>query len=85
VENRVEPRKTECRSSQPEARRSISRSATGTFVAFFNYYTPTFALGVKTGNWHVFPIDNPVVRRKIAIAGARALSFPPRLMRGNRQ
>ena len=44
-----------------------------------------FVSGVKTGYRHVFPIDNPVVGRKIAIAGARALSFPPRLMRGNRQ
>jgi len=60
------------------------RTRTGTFVAFFNYYTRTLALSVKTGNWHVFPIDNPLTSARIGIAGARALSFPPRLMRGFR-
>jgi hypothetical protein len=39
-----------------------------------------FASGAKTGNWHVFPIDNPVAWARMAIAGARALSFPPRLI-----
>ena len=34
---------------------------------------------VKSGNWHVFPIDNPFTWARMAIAGARALSFPPRL------
>jgi hypothetical protein len=43
-----------------------------------------FVSGIKTGYRHVFPIDNPATWGKIAIAGARALSFPPRLMRGNR-
>jgi hypothetical protein len=43
-----------------------------------------FVAGVKTGNWHVFPIDNPAASARIAFAGARALSLPPRLMRGNR-
>ena len=34
-------------------------------------------VSTKTGNWHVFPIDNPVAWARMAIAGARAeLSFP---------
>jgi hypothetical protein len=31
---------------------------------------------VKTGNWHVFPIDNPRTWARMAIAGARASSSP---------
>src|ERR1019366_5479200 len=42
-----------------------------------------FVSGVKTGYRHVFPIDNPATYAKIGIGGARALSLPPRLMRGN--
>jgi hypothetical protein len=60
------------------------RTRSGTFVSFSNLYTQHLASGVKTGNWHVFPIDNPAAWARMAIAGARALSFPPRLMRGNR-
>jgi DNA-binding protein HU-beta len=36
--------------------------------------------GAKTGNGHVFPLDNLAVERKMAIAGACAWSLPPRLM-----
>jgi hypothetical protein len=46
--------------------------------------TQARVLGVKTSNWHVFPIDNPVAWATMAIAGARASSYPPRLTRGNR-
>lgn len=54
------------------------------FRRILDFYTQAFALGFKTGNWHVFPIDNPSTSARIGIAGARALSFPPRPMRGNR-
>ena len=37
---------------------------------------PILARGVKTGNWHVFPIDNPVAWARMAIAGACALRSP---------
>jgi len=60
------------------------RRTTGTFVAFSNHYTRLLTAGVKSGNRHVFPIDNRSAWARMAIAGARALSFPPRLMRGNR-
>lgn len=41
--------------------------------------TREFVLGSKSGNWHVFPIDNPMAWARMAIAGARAMSYPPRL------
>lgn len=50
-----------------------------TFVSFSTHYTRALVLGVKTGNWHVFPIDNPTAWARMAIAGARAVSSPPRL------
>jgi hypothetical protein len=37
------------------------------------------AEGAETGNRHVFALDNLAVERKIAIAGVRALGYPPRL------
>jgi hypothetical protein len=53
------------------------RRRTGTFVPVATTRRLTTLLGVETGNWHLFPIDNPFPWARMAIAGARALSFLP--------
>jgi hypothetical protein len=40
---------------------------------------------VKCRDWHVFPIDSVRIWGRMAIAGARVLSSPPRSMRENRK
>jgi hypothetical protein len=46
--------------NRPIAKSQIRSEALGAYVSFSNHYTTQrFALGVKSGNWHVFPIDNP--------------------------
>jgi DNA-binding protein HU-beta len=80
VENGGEPGKTPGRGSQARREETLRVRLISPLLQ-----TQPLALGVKTGNGHVFPIDNPVASARIAIAGARALSFPPRLMRGNRK
>jgi hypothetical protein len=37
-----------------------------------NFLISPYATRVKTGNWHVFPIDNLSAWARMAIAGARA-------------
>jgi len=83
VENRTEARKTAAsqRAGQnSQSLRADNRStATGTFDSFSNRYTH-YRASVETSNWHVFPIDNRAAWARMTIAGARALSFPPRLI-----
>jgi hypothetical protein len=68
--------------SQLAARRSqphlanTKRTRTNTFDLLCNHYLHD-RVSVETGNWHVFPIDNPPAWARMAIAGARAeLSSP---------
>ena len=34
-------------------------------------------IGIRSGNWHLFPIDKHLLERRMAIAGARAFEPPP--------
>jgi len=58
-------------------------TSTTPFDVFSNHYIE-FRDKCQTRNWHVFPIDNLAAWARMAIAGACALSFPPRPMRESR-
>ena len=61
------------RESSDELNAETKRQTPRDFRKFATSFTNT---RVKTGNWHVFPIDNRLKSAKMAIAGARALSSP---------